>query len=63
MPTEELVKVINFAEETGMPVGAILGTEEPPPPDKNMVPRWPFVLGQHLVRPELVKKLPTKLHR
>ena len=63
MPTEEIVKVINFAEETGMTVGAILGTEDPPPPDKNFVPRWPFVLGQHLVRPELVKKLPTKMHR
>ena len=62
MSTEDLANVISFVEDTGMLVSAILGTEEPPT-DPNFVPRWPFKLGEPLVRPELVKKLQTKMHR
>ena len=63
MPTEQLAQVISFQEETGLPLDALLGNAEPPPPDKNFVPRWPFELGQPLIRSELVKKLPTKMHK
>ena len=62
MSTEQLAKIISFVEETGMPASAILGAEEPHK-DPNFVPRWPFKLGEPLVRPELVKKLPTKMRR
>ena len=63
MPTEDIAKLITFAEESGLPIAAVLGTEEPPSPDRNIVPRWRFQLGEPLVMPELVKKLPTKMHR
>ena len=63
MPTEDLVNVIKFQEETGLPLDALLGNADPPSPDRNIVPRWPFKLGQPLVRPELVKKLTTKMNR
>jgi hypothetical protein len=33
------------------------------PADKNFVTRWRFQLGQPLVKPELVNRLPTKMHR
>jgi hypothetical protein len=31
--------------------------------DKNYEPRWRFELGQPLVKPEFVNKLPTKMRR
>ena len=62
MPTEQLARVISFVESLRLPVSAIIGTAEPPK-DPNFVPRWPFEIGKPLVRPELVKKLPTKMHR
>ena len=60
MSTEQLANIISFVEETGMPVSAILGAEEPPK-DPNFVPRWPFKLGSPLVMSDLVNKLPTKM--
>jgi hypothetical protein len=62
MSAEELAHVINFYEQTKMPVGGILGLEDLPA-DKNFVPRRCFKLGQPLVKPKLVKKLPTKMCR
>jgi hypothetical protein len=41
MLTEQLAHVITFYEQTGMPVGAILGRQDLPA-DKNFVPRWCF---------------------
>jgi hypothetical protein len=57
MPTVKLVHVISFVEKTGMPVSVsvVLGSQEPPSLDRNIVPRWPFQLGKTFVRPELVK--------
>jgi hypothetical protein len=45
-----------------MPLGGILGLEDLPA-DKNQEFRWRFELGQPLVKPELVNKLPTKMRR
>jgi hypothetical protein len=45
-----------------MPPGGILGLKVLPV-DNNNEFRWPFELGQPLVKPELVKKLPTKMRR
>jgi hypothetical protein len=60
MSEEELARVISFYEQTKMPLGDILGLEDLPA-DKNQEFRWRFELGQPLVRPELVNKLPTKM--
>jgi hypothetical protein len=62
MPTEDIVNLIAFVQESGVSVEAALGHAEPPSPDKNFVPRWPFKLGEPMVRPELITKLPTKMH-
>jgi hypothetical protein len=62
MSTEEPAHVINFYEQTKMPLGGILGLEDLPA-HKNFVPRWRFQLGQPLVRPKLVNKLPIKMRR
>ena len=62
MSTEEIARAIQFAEETGMSVAQIVGAEEPTV-DPNFVPKWRFQLGQPLIRPELVNKLPTQMHR
>jgi hypothetical protein len=61
IPTQELMRVIDFVEQTGMPVSAILSTEGPPR-DSNFVPRYPFQLGKTLIRQERVYKLPPKMH-
>jgi hypothetical protein len=45
-----------------MHVGGIIGLEDLPA-DKNQELRWSFELGQLLVKPELVNKLPSKMHR
>jgi hypothetical protein len=45
-----------------MSVGGIISLEDLPA-DKNQEFRWCFELGQPLVKPELVNKLPTKMHR
>ena len=62
MSADELAQVIYFYEQTKMPIGGILGLEDLPA-DNNFVPRWRFELGQPLVKPELVNKLPTKMRR
>ena len=54
MPTKEVARVISFQQETGLPLEAILGTADPLAPDSNFVPRWPFNLGEPMVRPKLV---------
>jgi hypothetical protein len=59
---EELAHVINFYEQTKMRIGGILSLEDLLV-DKNFEPRWCFELGQPLVKPELVNKLPTKMRR
>jgi hypothetical protein len=59
---EQLAHVIEFYEQIGMPIGGILGLQDLPT-DKNFVPRWCFELGQPLVKPELVNKLPTNMRR
>jgi hypothetical protein len=55
-------QVIYFYEQTKMPIGGILGLKDLPA-DKNYVPRCRFELGQPLVKPELVNKLPTKMRK
>jgi hypothetical protein len=58
---EELARLISFYEQTRMPLGGILGLEDLPL-DKNQEFRWLFEVGQPLVKPKLVNKLPTKMH-
>nr|TKW28568.1 hypothetical protein SEVIR_3G336900v2 [Setaria viridis] len=53
--------IIKFMEDTGLSFAKVLGRAEPPPPEKT-VPKWPFELGKYLVRPELVRKLSTKMY-
>jgi hypothetical protein len=61
MPTQEVVKLLGFMEETRMPLGVALGHEEPPR-DPSFEYRWPFHLGKPLIRPELVLKLSPKMY-
>jgi hypothetical protein len=60
MSEEELARLITFYEQTKMPVCGIIGLEDLPA-DKNQEFRWHFELGQPLVKPESVNKLPTKM--
>jgi hypothetical protein len=62
MSEEELANVISFYEQTKMPLGGILGLEDLLA-DKNQEFRWHFELGQPLVKPGLVNKIPTKMRR
>jgi hypothetical protein len=62
MPTQEVVKLLGFMEETRMPLGVALSHEEPPR-DLSFEYRWPFHLGKPLVRPELVLKLSPKMYK
>jgi hypothetical protein len=62
MSEDELARLISFYEQTKMPVGGIIGFEDLPT-HKNQEFRWRFELGQPLVKPELVNKLPTKMRR
>jgi hypothetical protein len=62
MSEEELAQLITFYEQTKMLVGGIIGLEDLLA-DKNQEFRWRFELGQPLVKPELVNKLPTKMRR
>jgi hypothetical protein len=59
---EELARLISFYEQTKVLLGGIISLEDLPV-DKNQEFRWRFDLGQPLVRPELVNKLPTKMCR
>jgi hypothetical protein len=59
---EELARLISFYEQTKVLLGGIISLEDLPV-DKNQEFRWRFDLGQPLVRPELVNKLPTKMRR
>jgi hypothetical protein len=56
MPTQEVVKLLGFMEETRMPFGVALGHDEPPR-DPSFEYRWPFQLGKPLVKLVLVLKL------
>jgi hypothetical protein len=60
MPTQEVVKLLGFMEETRMPLGVALGHEEPSR-NPSFEYRWPFQLGKPLIRPELVRKLSPKM--
>jgi hypothetical protein len=62
MSEEELARLITFYEQTKMPDGGIIGLEDLPA-DKNQKFRWHFELGQPVMKPELVNKLPTKMRR
>jgi hypothetical protein len=62
MSEEELARLISFYEQTKVLLGGIISLEDLPV-DKNQEFRWRFDLGQPLVRPELVNKLPTKMCR
>jgi hypothetical protein len=62
MPTQEVVKLLGFMEETRMPLGVTLGHEEPPR-DANFEYRWPFQLGKPLIGPELVLNLSPKMYK
>jgi hypothetical protein len=62
LPTEELVQVIDFMEQSGMPISVALGHEEPPR-DPSFVHRWPFQLRNPLIRQELVYKISTKMYK
>jgi hypothetical protein len=62
MFADELAHVIYFDEQTKMPIAGILDLEDLLA-DKNYEPRWCLELGQPLVKPELVNKLPTKMRK
>jgi hypothetical protein len=62
MGEEQLAQVISFFEQTKLPIGGLIGLEDLPV-NKNQEFRWRFFLGKPLVKPELVNKLPTKMHR
>jgi hypothetical protein len=62
MPTQEVVKLLGFMEETRMPLGVALGHEEPPR-DPSFEYRWPFQLGKPLIRLEIVLKLSPKMYK
>jgi hypothetical protein len=62
MPEEELARLITFYKQTKMLVVGIIDLEDLPA-DKNQEFRWRFELGKHLVKPELVNKLPTKMRK
>jgi hypothetical protein len=62
MSEDELAQLIAFYEQTKLPVGGLISYEDLPA-DKNQEFRWRFELGKPLVKPELVNKLPTKMHR
>jgi hypothetical protein len=62
MGEEELAQVISFFEQTKLPISGLIGLEDLPA-DKNQEFRWRFELEKPLVKPELVNKLPTKMHR
>jgi hypothetical protein len=47
MPTQEVVKLLGFIEETRMPLTVALDHEEPPR-DPCFEYRWPFQLGNLL---------------
>jgi hypothetical protein len=62
MPTQEVVQLLDFMEQTRMPLGVSLDHEEPPR-DPSFEYRWPFQLGKPLIRPELVLKLSPKMYK
>jgi hypothetical protein len=62
MPTQEVLKLLGFMEETRMPLGVALAHEEPPQ-DPSFEYGWPFQLGKPLIRPELVHKLSPKMYK
>jgi hypothetical protein len=62
MGEEELAQDISFYEQTKLPISSLVSLEDLPS-DKNQEFRWHFELGKPLVKPELVNKLPTKMHR
>jgi hypothetical protein len=62
MPTQEVVKLLDFMAQTRMPFGVALGHEEPPR-DPCFEYRWPFQQGKPLTRPELVLKLSPKMYK
>nr|TKW01054.1 hypothetical protein SEVIR_8G151800v2 [Setaria viridis] len=61
LPLELQIQIIKFMEDTCLSLPEVLGQAEPPPPEKT-VPKWPFELGKPLARPELVRKLSTKMY-
>jgi hypothetical protein len=62
MPTQQVVQVFDFMEQSGMPISVALGDEEPPR-DPSFEYRWPFQLGKPFIRPELVLKLSPKMYK
>jgi hypothetical protein len=62
LPTQEFVQVIDFMEQSGMPISVVLGHEEPPR-DPSFVHRCPFQLGKPLIWQELLYKLPPKMYK
>jgi hypothetical protein len=62
MSEDELARLISVYQQTKIPVGGLIGYEDLPA-DKNQEFIWHFELGQPLVKPDLVNKLPTKMRR
>jgi hypothetical protein len=62
MSEDALAELITFYEQTKLSVGGLIGLEDLPA-DNNQEFRWRFELGQPLVKPELVNKLPNKMRR
>jgi hypothetical protein len=62
MPTQEVAQLLDFMEQTRMPLSVALGHEEPPR-DPSFEYRWSFQLGKPLIRPELVLKLSPKMYK
>jgi hypothetical protein len=62
MPTQQVVQVLDFMEQLGLPISVALGHEEPPR-DPSYEFRWPFQLGKPLIRTELVLKISPKMYK
>jgi hypothetical protein len=62
MSEDELARLISVYEQTKMPVGGLIVYKDLPA-EINQEFRWQFELGQPLMKPELVNKLPTKMRR
>jgi hypothetical protein len=62
MSGDERAQLISLYEQTKLPVVGLIGYEDLPA-DKNQEFRRRFDLGQLLLKPESVNKLPTKMRR
>jgi hypothetical protein len=62
MPKQQVVQVLDFMEQSRLPIIVALGHEEPPQ-DASFEFRWPFQLGKPFIQTELVLKLSPKMYK